>query len=796
MAGDDFRKIWVNGVISFVDHDGSRVVFCRHEPIYTIALADIVHLRMVAAALRHHGLATQEEIAGAFGHSVNTQRRWEQRYAAEGAAGLIDRRRPGRSSTLDCSEEDLVRRWFRKGVSNRKMAAALGVNEATIRRCLKRLGLRREPQEVQGEMLPEEKSEEAEATADTPAPEDEQPAVNEGGADATTPGDADVSEEEAEVAVVSQDADEVTEGGEVPAAEEVIPLTVDSNPTDRSGDRALARLGLLEDAVPLFADSERLPRAGVLLAVPLLVRHGLLGGFRQTYGRLGAAFYGLRTVVVVLFLCALLRIKRPEHFKEFDPVALGRIVGLDRVPEVKTVRRKLEELAAFGKGSELMEALMGLRIEEDPERVGFLYLDGHVREYRGKHHLPKAQKAQRGRAVPATTDTWVHDGGGEPLLVVTGEMNEGLTQVLEPILRDVRRLVGEARRPTVIFDRGGYSPKLFVRLTELGFDILTYRKGTLRPLPASRFRKATMVIEGQTREYTVCDRRRVRVGRLRRKKQGRPQEPQYLWMREVRVLRKDGRQTAILATREDLPAVEVAYRMFDRWRQENYFKYMAVEFDLDGLLEYGAEPVSAEVDRPNPQWKRWDEKLRQERNEVKRLQAELGRCAAGNTESARPTMRGFKIAHAEVRRQLQAAEAKVKRLEAKRAQVPKRVSAADLQKLKGEKKLIMDVIRMAAYQVETDLVEMLSKHYARTHEEGRTFLHAVFRSPADVAVRKGVLHITIAPQSSPHRTAALAILCDEVNSLGATFPGTSLRLQFAAADHPKERQQPPISRAG
>jgi len=48
--------------------------------------------------------------------------------------------------------------------------------------------------------------------------------------------------------------------------------TIDHDPRHRSGDRALARLGLLEDALPLFADAECAPRAGALLAVPLLVR--------------------------------------------------------------------------------------------------------------------------------------------------------------------------------------------------------------------------------------------------------------------------------------------------------------------------------------------------------------------------------------------------------------------------------------------------------------------------------------------------------------------------------------------
>ena len=138
-------------------------------------------------------------------------------------------------------------------------------------------------------------------------------------------------------------------------------------------------------------------------------------------------------------------------------------MGLDRAPEVKTVRRKLSRLAEKNRAKSLMEEVARLRISEDENRVAFLYLDGHVREYHGKHPLAKAKKSQRQVARRVATDTWVHDAVGEPLLVVTRELNEGLTQVLEPILAELRGLLGE-RRVTVIFDRGGYSPKLFARL--------------------------------------------------------------------------------------------------------------------------------------------------------------------------------------------------------------------------------------------------------------------------------------------------------------------------------------------
>jgi hypothetical protein len=713
--------------------------------------------------LRLSQLATQAEIARAFGHSVVTQGRWEQRFRRQGLDGLMPKRIPGRPPQLNKGQEGFVRKWFRAGVSNLEMGRRLGVGEATVRRTLKRLGLRR-----------------------TPSPS--QPCLPVVGEDGEEPAaDDDSLAEDENAAQPAPPAAPPAEGSREPSFNGVPPtgsFSVDRDPHDRSGDRALARLGLLDDAVPLFADAECVPRAGVLLAVPLLVRHGLIEAFVGVYGSLHPSFYGLRTTVVTLFLAALLRIKRPEHFKEYRPADLGVILGLDRAPEVKTIRRKFTRLAAMGRGTQLMDELARRRIAEDEDRVAFLYVDGHVREYHGKFPLFQAKKAQRQVVTPAATDTWVHDARGEPLLVVTSEVNAKLTQVLEPILADVRRLVGDGRRMTVVFDRGGFSPKLFARLIDAGFDVITYRKGNVNKLRSTRFATVREKIDGLWQEYTICDRPRVRVGTLPaekkspRWKRGKAKK-RYLWMREVRVLRDGGRQTPILTNRQDPSAAMVAYRMFFRWRQENYFKYMAEEFALDALVEYGAEDVSETTDRRNPQWLRLTRQLKEARAEVKRLESELGKQAEANAEATRPTMRGFKIAHAELRQQLHQAQAKVEQLLRKRKTIPARVPASDRKTLNTEKKLIADTIKMAAYQVETQLLATLHDHYARADQEGRTLLHAAFQSPARLDVTNGELRVTIAAQSSPHRTAALAALCQQLDTLATPFPGTHLRLRLA-----------------
>jgi hypothetical protein len=428
-----------------------------------------------------------------------------------------------------------------------------------------------------------------------------------------------------------------------------------------------------------------------------------------------------------------------------------------------------------------MNELARLRVSQDEDRLAFLYLDGHVREYSGKEALAKAKKAQRAVATCAATDTWLHDADGAPLLVVTSEMNAGLTQVLEAIVTDAKEWLPAGQRLTVLFDRGGWSVKLFARLQAQGVDIITYRKGKRPPIARSHFTEHKVHEDGQEKTYWLDDQPRVRVGRLRphRKKRRAAGEPEYLWLRQITVLREDGRQTVIVTNRTDLTAVEVVQRLFRRWRQENYFKYMAEEFALDALVEYGVEEVSEELTRPNPQRKRVARERKQAKAEVMRLRAELGAEAEANEEQQRPTMRGFKVAQSGLRQELAEAEVRVKEWTEQERQLPKRVPTKGLKKLKTEKKLIVDAIKMMAFQCETTLLERLRPHYARTEDEGRTLLHAAFQASARMEVTETELRITLESQSSPHRGEALAKVCKELDAEGVCYPGSSLRLRLA-----------------
>ena len=149
-------------------------------------------------------------------------------------------------------------------------------------------------------------------------------------------------------------------------------MSLDRDASDRTFDRQLAYLGLLDDAAPIFREGPRFPVSASCSLCRVWSHSGLLRIARKLYGEIGPAFYGLRTTLLTLLLMALLRIKRPEHLKERDPAALGRLLGLDRAPEVKTLRRQLTRLAAHHCAEQLGAELARVRVDSARTAHGVL----------------------------------------------------------------------------------------------------------------------------------------------------------------------------------------------------------------------------------------------------------------------------------------------------------------------------------------------------------------------------------------------------------------------------------------
>jgi len=748
----------VNDRVSFRT-EGTRRVISVHGIVFAhYDLADRAAEAYAMVSLFESGYAEQNDIAGSFGYSVRTLRRYRQRLEASGLAGLASPRGRPTGKRSDRTEVRRVDRTIlhlkTRGFSNRVVAGRLGVDERTIRRHLRRLGWVEPSSDPV--LFPPEVSAESTAAA----------------ADVSIPGAATLSSDGATPDCAAPESEEDN------SAIEPVPNSFDVDPLDRSMDRLLASMGVLEDAAPLFAGAASVPRAGVLLAIPTLVASGLLTIARKTYGGLGPAFYGLRTTLVAYVLLALLRIPRPEALKEYAPDDLGHIVGLDRMPEVKTLRRKLARLAQMKKSHELGWELARKRVKERGRVFGFLYVDGHVRAYHGKHSIAKAFLTRKRLAVPATTDYWVNDKKGDPLFVITAEANAAMTRMLEPVLHEARSVVGPHRRITIVFDRGGWSPRLFQKLIKMNFDILTYRKNPFRRITEKRFVLRKARLDGRSQQYLLHDQPvRFLGGKLR--------------LRQVTRLTDSGHQTAVLTSRWDLRDIVVAYRMFERWQQENFFKYMRQEFVIDALEDYQVEPDDPTRLIPNPARKALDKEIRAARAAFAKLQEEYGVASLDYLDGKTSTMRAFATDEKRIHREIREAANRIAALRRRRKSLSKHIPLAEsnnqqeLVKLSTERKHLTNVLKMVAYQIESDLVERLRPHYARIDDEGRTLIQTALQSAAAIKPAENELRITLAPLSSKHRSQAVAALCRDLNRSKTAFPGTNLRMYFGVTQPAK-----------
>jgi transposase len=727
-----------------------RVIVVAGLPVHHYRAEDAAAEAYAMVFLVDSGFAQQTEVARAFGCSVRTVRRNQARYAKGGMAALGHEGgwRRGRRR-ISAKRLRRIEQMKSQGMSNRAIAHKLGVTEKAIR---KLVGPTRAAKNAQL-ALPE-----------IPPPKKKSAAAGRRAATLTDDDDNDDADDDPGPSAAPSSAAAVGD-------DEPVSKSLDRDASNRTLDRQLAYLGLLKDAAPLFRDGSSIPGAGVLFALPCLVESGLFRISRKLYGEIGPAFYGLRTTLLTLLLMALLRIKRPEHLKERDPAAFGRLLGLDRAPEVKTLRRRLTCLAARHCAEQLGAELARVRVDQRGHLMGFLYVDGHVRAYHGERPLStNAYVARRHLAMPAITDYWINDLSGDPLLVITGEVDAALTKAFPRLLREVRGLVVE-RKVTIVFDRGGWSPKLFAAMIKEGFDVLTYRKGRCRRINERRFVRRHANLDGRSVEYLLHDQPVTFLkGKLR--------------LRQVTRLCDDGHQTNVITSRWDLRDIEVAYRMFERWRQENFFKYMREEFLLDALVDYQIEPEDPTRTIPNPERRALDKEIRAARTDVARLERELGAAVATNAEQRRPTMRGFKIANSKLGKQLRKTRAQLTRLLNRRPGTPKRVEIRELSeqavvKLATERKHLTDIIKMVAYQAESELIALMRPHYARIDDEGRTLLHELFAAAGDIRVSDSELTITLAPLSSPHRTLAAQALCNILNKTATVFPGSCLRMRFA-----------------
>ena len=557
--------------------------------------------------------------------------------------------------------------------------------------------------------------------------------------------------------------------------------------TGRTAERVMASMGLLSEVALKFERCDDVPLGGVICALPALLAVGLLARVRELFSW-PKGYYPLESIFLALAFMALARVRSLEALRYESPGEWGKLLGLDRVPEVKTLRRKIATLCqkpepAAQWGSQLAQDWMAANLQDG----GFYYIDGHVRVYHGSAVLrPRVYVAREQLCLRASLDYWVNAMDGQPFFVIPQDLNERLIQTLQKEI--VPRLKREApSQPTeaqlevnpllhrfvMVFDREGYSPKFFKELLEQRIAVISYAKRckATEDWPVEEFtQRSVTLINGETVALWTAE-WGVRLSN-------------GLWLREVRHRDDRGHQTAILSTDFIHSLEKVAASLFARWCQENFFRYMMEHYALDRFVQYGAEPLPETSQVVNPARRTLESGIRRERALLSRERAQLAANAFPQDASASKAAT-FEQQQGQLLDQIRQRESQLSELVEKRKTTPKHVALKELPpadrftRLRSVSKHFVDTIKMIAYRAETALAGLVSERLRRP-EDVRSLLRQVLQSSVNLIPNEGqkTLTVEVHPLTNQAHNQVLTYLCAQLTETETVYPTTDLRLVF------------------
>jgi prepilin-type processing-associated H-X9-DG protein len=549
-------------------------------------------------------------------------------------------------------------------------------------------------------------------------------------------------------------------------------------------DRMAASVGELTAVEPVFQAVADVPHGGVLLALPALLVVGLLRHAHH-YFQLPKGYYGLESLFLMLAFLALARLPSLEQLRYCAPGEWGKLLGLDRIPEVRTVRQKLALLGDQQQANAWSAQLCAHWMGEDPDKAAVLYVDGHVRVYHGHQTaLPRHYVARQKLCLRATTDYWVNALDGQPFFVLNQAVDPGMLQVLEheivprlekeiPNQPTAEQLQADAKghRFTLIFDREGYSPGFVQRLKKKRIACLTYHKYPGEDWPQEEFfARQVQLSSGAWVAMQLAERGIFLGGKV--------------WVREIRKRTESGHQTAVLSSDYRSDPGPVAAAMFARWSQENFFKYMRKNYGLDSLVDYSTEEIPDTTKVVNPDYRRLDAQVRSLRGQLTRKLAAFS--AMGLKGEIEPRkVAAFEHKKAELQEQIEGLTKALDELKNQRKAVERHITLAELpeqerfKQLSTQSKHLIDTIKMVAYRAETAMAQM-AREKMRREDDARSLLRALYSTEADLLPddNAGTLTVRVHHQANRCADEVIRHLCNELNQTETIFPGTNLRLVY------------------
>ena len=552
----------------------------------------------------------------------------------------------------------------------------------------------------------------------------------------------------------------------------------------RVTERTLAVFHSLEKTPILFEHHQSVENAGVLFLLPFLYAQGLFE-YKQYYLPLKKGYYDLDFIILLMAYMYLCRIKNPEQLKNHSVGDLGKIMGSDRVPEAKCLRKKLGDITQQQKAEEWNIALSQQWVKK--EETTIYYIDGHVQVYHGnKARLGKKYVSREKLCLPGMCEFWVNNNEGMPYFVVTGEVNEKMQEmILKEILPKLKEKIAQKvseetlcndpdlPRFTLVFDREAYSPKFFKQLwVEHRVAVITYRKNVKEDWDEKCFTPYEIVIDENKVKMDLAEKTVVM---------------ENMHMREVRKKTDTEHQTTIITTNKKLSLLLIAYYMFARWTQENFFRYLRQDYDLDKIFQYTIEQIDGNIKVVNPQYSNLSYYIKKAREKINRRQAHLFQLTEENIKENLDKTNLLK--QAKLKEEINNWQEKEQQLLAQRKLMSYRIPIKDMpediryNRLHTESKYFHNIVKMICYRAETTFGQILASDYKKKINEMRVLVKNVISARGDIIpdYKNNTLTIALYGLSTPRDNEAVKKVCQILNDTETIYPGTNLKIIYKFA---------------
>lgn len=513
--------------------------------------------------------------------------------------------------------------------------------------------------------------------------------------------------------------------------------------------------------------------AGCMILYAVLDRSNLLKSFdenlREDFLKRNSSS-GQRRVVLTVFFLHALRLKSIEQSKYLVERDFSQIVG-GCFLRSQSLRYAIDEIINTEGFDRAIDVYFKDLICLTERRNRIFFTDGHFSNYYGSNDVPMGYDSKRQVGAKGRTSVYLHNSEGEVMFLFESAINTSLSNDIETLIIELKKLGMKLKRKNLFFDRGGYSRKCFSFLKINGMyfvSYLKYRKKE-REIDESLFVKKVFESGNEKCEFYVYERERrwAKFGQVR----------------IIVFIGRNGRQIPIITNNVFLKPETMIFYLQKRWREENCFKYMIEHFGIDLLTSYKTEEAPDRIIlKANPERTGINKIINKKKLELQKLQSAFANAII---EDEIPGLTEKKITLEEEQKQkynIKTLKIDIEILKLQREKIPPKIEInmrAVNVIMAQKRRLFLNALKALNYNSEKWLQKIFIKFHKK-EDETLSLIRNLFKHPGHLRANESLVEVIMEPfESKAMQTTVSAILDGLSQNNGIRLPdGRLLRMKL------------------